>query len=95
MPANRSDVIAIALEALAGLETLGETVGDDWQYVVDLARTWRLTLERHATAEALTDEISQAIEAAAAEAASITDPHRAIDWLSTFPQIVLLAMAGR
>ena len=30
--------------------------------------------------------------AAVTEADSIQDPHRAIDWLSTFPQVVLLAL---
>ena len=35
-----------------------------------------------------------AIERAIAEIGRITDPHRAIDWLSTFPQVVLIA-AGR
>ena len=28
-----------------------------------------------------------------AETEAISDPHRAIDWLSTFPQVVLLALA--
>ena len=30
-----------------------------------------------------------------AEVGLITDPHRAIDWLSTFPQVVLLAAGER
>jgi hypothetical protein len=95
MPGTRSDAIAVALEALAGLERLGETIGDDWQYIVDLARAWRLRLEAAATTETLTDDAVLAIEAAAAEAAAITDPHRAIDWLSTLPQVVFLALAAR
>jgi hypothetical protein len=33
-----------------------------------------------------------AIEALLAEAGRITDPHRAIDWLSTFPQVALAAL---
>jgi hypothetical protein len=33
-----------------------------------------------------------AVERAAAETALIADPHRAIDWLSTFPQLVLFAL---
>ena len=28
-------------------------------------------------------------------AAAITDPHRAIDWLSTYPQVVLIALGER
>jgi hypothetical protein len=95
MPGTRSDAITTAFDALAGLERLGETVDDDWQYVVDLARAWRLKLEAAAAAagdEPLADDRTHAIEVAAVEAASITDPHRAIDWLSTLPQIVLLAL---
>jgi hypothetical protein len=92
MPGTRSDAITVALDALSGLERLGETVEDDWQYVVDLARAWRLKLEAAADDEPLADERTHAIEVAAAEVASITDSHRAIDWLSTLPQVVLLAL---
>jgi hypothetical protein len=92
MPVARPDVIAVALDAFAILERLGETVGDDWQYVIDLARTWRPKFEAASTGEPLTDDQTRAIEVAAAEATTITDPHRAIDWLSTFPQVVLLVL---
>jgi hypothetical protein len=95
MPATRSDAITLALDALSGLEQLGETIGDDWQYVVDLARAWRLKLEALASLDPLTDASWRAIETAAAEAAAITDPHRAIDWLSTLPQVVVLSLDGR
>ena len=30
-----------------------------------------------------------------AEAAAIDDPHRAIDWLSTYPQVLLVAVGER
>ena len=36
-----------------------------------------------------------AIEGAIAEVGRIGDPHRAIDWLSTYPQIVLVALGER
>ena len=68
MPATRSDAIVPALEALAVLEALGETVEEDWQYVVDLARAWRLNLENIASDDPVTDEQVGAIAAAAAEA---------------------------
>jgi len=42
--------------------------------------------------EVLTPAAAAAIERAAAETALIADPHRAIDWLSTFPQVVLFAL---
>ena len=35
------------------------------------------------------------IDLAVDEIGRIEDPHRAIDWLSTFPQVVLLAMDER
>ena len=38
---------------------------------------------------------SDAIDEAIVEIGSIADPHRAIDWLSTFPQVVLLAIGER
>jgi hypothetical protein len=38
--------------------------------------------------------VDAAVDAAIEEAGLITDPHRAIDWLSTFPQVVLLAVGS-
>jgi hypothetical protein len=94
MPSPRSDVVRSALDALSALERLGESVEDDWQYVVDLARAWRMKLESATPTrdDSLADAQARAIKVASAEAASITDPHRAIDWLSTFPQLVLLTI---
>jgi hypothetical protein len=37
--------------------------------------------------------VAAAIDRAVVEIGLIRDPHRAIDWLSTFPQVVLLALA--
>ena len=42
--------------------------------------------------EPASDEISTAVDRAIEEIAQIADEHRAIDWLSTFPQVVLLAL---
>jgi hypothetical protein len=42
--------------------------------------------------EDVTRAAQVALDAAIAEAVSITDPHRAIDWLSTFPQVALAAL---
>jgi hypothetical protein len=36
-----------------------------------------------------------AIDLAIDQIARIDDPHRAIDWLSTFPQVVLVALGER
>jgi hypothetical protein len=87
-----------ALECLESLASLGEDVEDEWQYVQDLAAAWRARLEDLATrrsGEILSAERGAAIARICAEAALIEDPHRAIDWLSTFPQVVLVALDER
>lgn len=89
------EVVARALDAYRRLVTLGEQVEDEWQYVTDLSTVWRARLEAVAAArsgEAAPPGSPAAVEAAADEIALIADPHRAIDWLSTFPQVVLAAL---
>lgn len=84
-----------AIAAEEALAELGETIEDEWSYVNDLCRAWTDRLDEVAAAPigareappAIVDAIGLAIE----EAALVRDPHRAIDWLSTFPQVVLLA----
>ncbi len=90
-----ADAVARALDAYAALADLGEDVEDEWSYVTDLASAWRDRVD--AVVEARGDEILgaaeiDALERAAAEIGRIEDPHRAIDWLSTFPQVVLVAL---
>jgi len=84
-----------AIQAEAALAELGETIEDEWSYVNDLYRAWtdRLAEVAEGPAGALpaADEVAEAIELAIDEAGLISDPHRAIDWLSTLPQVVLLA----
>jgi hypothetical protein len=43
--------------------------------------------------ETLSDETVGSITRLVDEAAAVADPHRAIDWLSTLPQAVLVALA--
>jgi hypothetical protein len=84
-----------ALDAYAALASLGEEIEDEWSYVNDLADTWRDRLESVVDARGdtiATGEEAAAIERAIEEIGLITDPHRAIDWLSTFPQVVLVAV---
>ena len=87
------DALTGALDAYERLAALGEDIEDEWSYVTDLASAWRERLETVAAARG--DEpagmAGPAIERAIAEIDLITDPHRAIDWLSTFPQVVLIA----
>ena len=90
-----TDAIDRALSAYAELTELGEEIEDEWSYVNDLASAWRDRLQAAAAADAgarLDPATHLAIEAAIDEVARIDDPHRAIDWLSTFPQVVLLAL---
>jgi hypothetical protein len=94
MPTVR-DSVDRALLALAALAERGESISDEWQYVTDLEAAWRARLEEVAAtrgAEAVEHAVGLAIERVSAEAESITDPHRAIDWLSTLPQVTLLAL---
>ncbi len=87
------DALTGALDAYERLAALGEDIEDEWSYVTDLASAWRERLETLEAARG--DEpagmAGPAIERAIAEIDLITDPHRAIDWLSTFPQVVLIA----
>ena len=85
-----------ALEAYAALAELGE---DDRGRVVLRERPGRGLAGRSCEAaadrrgdEAVPAEVAGAVDRAIAEIGLITDPHRAIDWLSTFPQVVLLAL---
>jgi hypothetical protein len=89
------DAIDRATAAVDALARQGEVIEDEWQYVNDLESAWTARLREVADArgtEAAVEELMAAVELAAAEAARIDDPHRAIDWLSTFPQVVLLAL---
>lgn len=91
-------VDALLLRAVESLGVLAETatpVDDEWQYVSDLVTVWGGTLRAVADAragEAAPPGAEAAIDRLAVEAASIADPHRAIDWLSTVPMVALLAV---
>ena len=90
-----ADVIDLALQSYAALTELGEEVEDEWSYVTDLSEAWRVRLDEVIAARGdspVDPAIVSAIAALADEAARISDPHRAIDWLSTFPQVVLVAL---
>jgi hypothetical protein len=92
-----SDALTEALDAYERLASLGEEIEDEWSYVTDLAAAWRDRLEaldRDRGSE-LAGPCGPAIVRAIAEIGRITDPHRAIDWLSTFPQVVLTAAGER
>jgi len=92
------DVVERALQAYRALAELGEQVEDEWQYVNDLLAVHSADLRAAAAAQPgrnLPPAAVRAVELAIEEVGLIADPHRAIDWLSTFPQIVRLAVAPR
>jgi hypothetical protein len=84
--------------AIAALETLAATaepVDDEQQYVRDLVLVWSarlLAVGADRSAQASAPAMDDAIDWIAAEAGRVADPHRAIDWLSTLPQVALLAV---
>lgn len=87
-----------ALHAYASLAEIGEGIDDEWSYVQDLTGAWRGRLEAVAMTrggEPLDEASDVGIEVAIDEIGRIEDPHRAIDWLSTFPQVTLLALGER
>jgi hypothetical protein len=93
-----ADAIAAAHAAYDTLAELAEDVDDEWSYINDLATAWRDRFDAVDAArghEPAGVGVAAAIEGVAAEAAAIDDPHRAIDWLSTYPQIVLIALGER
>lgn len=84
-----------ALDAYGALAELGESIEDEWSYVGDLSEVWQARLREVASArgeEPIQEDLGIAVDRAIAEIDLITDPHRAIDWLSTFPQVVLVAL---
>jgi hypothetical protein len=96
-PSTIDDVIARALDAYAELTELGEDVEDEWTYVTDLSASWRARLEEVAAIRGpspIEPDVDAAVDRAIDEVGRISDPHRAIDWLSTFPQVVLLALGS-
>jgi len=93
--------------AIGRLVTLGETIEDEWTYVHDLETVWTARLRAVAATQAAAAsagrasatpspraaaELETALDRLAAEADLVTDPHRAVDWLSTLPQATLVAL---
>jgi hypothetical protein len=91
-------VAGLVERALTGFDRLAltaEPVEDEWQYVTDLGTVWRARLRAVTEArgaEPAPPGAAEAIDALVVEAGRIEDPHRAIDWLSTFPQVALAAL---
>ena len=93
--ATVADCVTRALEAFDALAITAEPVEEEFQYVADLGTVWRGRFTAVVTTrgeEAVGPEVSDAIEVLVEEVALIEDPHRAIDWLSTLPQVALVAL---
>jgi hypothetical protein len=89
-----ADRAAVAYSALADL---AESVEDEWQYVTDLVDAYLPGIRALAGADGGRPPAMEAVAAvdeAIAEIGLISDPHRAIDWLSTVPPVVALAWGG-
>ena len=89
MAVTVSTLVARAIAAHEALEATAEPVEDEWQYVADLCAAWRARLR--AVADARPDDVptdvAVAIQRAIDEAGLVSDPHRAIDWLSMLPPL--------
>jgi hypothetical protein len=95
MPVTVADLIDRALAGFDLLTATAEPVEDEYQYVTDLGTVWRARLGAVSVArgsEPAPPGSDEAILALVGEAGRITDPHRAIDWLSTLPQVALAAL---
>ncbi len=82
------------VDAIGRLVALAEAVDDEWTYIHDLEAVWVARLRAVAAdrvSEAADPTIEPAIDQLVVESGLITDPHRAIDWLSTLPQATLVA----
>jgi len=91
-------VLDAARPAYDRLLERAEEVEDEWSYVNDLADAWRARFDEVDTArggDPAGPELMAAVGALEREADAIDDPHRAIDWLSTFPQLLLVAVGER
>jgi hypothetical protein len=92
---DQTAVVERAVEAYQTLADLAEAVEDEWQYVTDLADAYLPSIRALAEANpgrSLTANQVAAVDETIAEIGLITDPHKAIDWLSTFPHLVALAL---
>lgn len=96
-----SSVAAVLATARAGYEELfavAEAIEDEWPDTEALAAAWRDRFDEVDAArgtEPAPAAVVIAVDALVAESRRIDDPHRAIDWLSTFPQVLLLALGER
>lgn len=90
-----AELLAMAGDGMDRLAAVGEAVADEQQYVTDLVTVYRgrfgqVAAERGSVVPP--PEVGRAVALAVEEAGLVADPHRALDWLSTLPQVVLFAL---
>ena len=93
-----ADAIGVFRPAYDKLIGLAEEIDDEWSYVGDLSAAWIERIAEVADArgrEPAPAGTADAVAALAAEVAALEDAHRAIDWLSTAPQVLLIALGER
>jgi hypothetical protein len=98
VPSSIGAAARLAIDGLLALGELGEEVDDEWTYIQDLVAAWQARLEEVEAGRAdepLTTTRGAAVARVVDEARLVTDPHRAIDWLSTLPQVALVALGER
>ena len=96
--ATIGDAIAAARPAYDDLTALAEDVEDEWSYINDLAAAWIERMDARCPPPAGTSRrqpASRRPPGAHRRGRLLDDPHRAIDWLSTFPQVLLIALGER
>ena len=90
-----ADALADARAAYADLLSVAEEIEDEWSETNDLALAWQRRIDEVDALRGAAEAPAALVDAVAAladEVRSIGDPHRAIDWLSTFPQVLLMAL---
>jgi hypothetical protein len=95
LPGTLGDVLAAARSGYDELLAVAEEIEDEWSETNDLASAWAARFDEVEAArgnEPASPRIGAAVAALVEEARAIDDPHRAIDWLSTFPQVLLIAL---
>ena len=98
MPATVDTLTARTTATLDAIALVAGTIDDEWQYVTDLAAAWSARLAHVGSerrGEVAPAPVEAAVDRVIEEALLVTDPHRAIDWLSTLPQVVLVALDER
>lgn len=94
-PRTIGDLLDGALDAYVSLSELAGESEDEWSYVDTLTRSWSDQIQAVASArrhEPVTGELGGAVDEAIREIGQISDRYRALDWLSTYPQVILLAL---